>query len=234
MSEYPIGHYHSREQRRRDLDSSSGGGDIGHGSHDRIGGESRSPRVHRPSITTTSHRCENVDDDEVDDHDHSNTTSPKSPLGDRIGRTIRRWKYKANTIVKATNDKTKLVTEVATSKVEEAKHLALIQSHITSLKTTVKIYERELKLGKEKFGIQLYDIMERNNNVGNGTGGGGNGGEIHPKLVETFNEMMNDMKILQDDRKEKFITLTRMNRTLPLALLELQKEKQGNSVTIIT
>ena len=147
--------------------------------------------------------------------------SPREGAGNfDIGRSWRRFTYRASNLAKATGE----ATHAASVKAQEATHLAQVQSHIASLKARMSMWDREIKDKKERFGIDCYDVMERNRNID----GEQSGGETEPTIVEIFTKMVEEMKTLQEQRKEKFTALTRMNRGLPLALMELESAKAIN------
>ena len=75
---------------------------------------------------------------------------------------------------------------------------AKIQSHIATLRAGLTIWDHEMKVAKHQFGIDCFDIMERNRSMGDPSGG-----EAEPEIVRIFVKAMNDMDPLYKCRRDK-------------------------------
>ena len=96
------------------------------------------------------------------------------------------------------------VTRIA----EKAGKTAKVQSHITTLRAGLTVWDHEMKIAKHQFGIDCYDTMERNRSMGDPSGG-----ETEPEIVEVFVKIVQKMKPLYSLRKNKLQQLTQMKCT---------------------
>ncbi|KAL3912897.1 MAG: hypothetical protein SGILL_006706 [Bacillariaceae sp.] len=79
-----------------------------------------------------------------------------------------------------------------------------IVSQSTSLKAQLALWETEIKTRQQQFGCDVFDVMNRNRNAGDGTGG-----EKEPQLVEIFADAATDVHFLITKRVRKKIELGR-------------------------
>jgi len=84
-------------------------------------------------------------------------------------------------------------------------------SHSSSLKAQLSLWESEVKTRKHTFGTDVFDIMSRNRNAGEGTGG-----EAEPEIVEIFADAVTDVRFLIDRRQQKQADLVKVtNKSIP-------------------
>ena len=98
-------------------------------------------------------------------------------------------------------------------RIQEASHTAKVQSHIATLRACLTLYDREMKIIKEEFGLEAYEIMERNRNIGELSGG-----ETDPEIVEIFLQCGREMKALYGVRKRKMTELTKNKKEKALCI----------------
>jgi Ca2+-binding EF-hand superfamily protein len=71
-------------------------------------------------------------------------------------------------------------------------------SQTTTRKAQIALWEREMKTRKQEFGVPLFDVMERNRNIGENSGG-----EVEPAVVEVFLDVVTDIMLLLERRRKK-------------------------------
>ena len=80
-------------------------------------------------------------------------------------------------------------------------------SQTSTRKAQCLLWEREMKTRKQEFGVQVYDVMERNRNIGEKCGG-----EKEPAVAEAFQNVVEDIAQLLERRKDKHSALIKNNR----------------------
>ena len=74
----------------------------------------------------------------------------------------------------------------------------------TSRRAQIAVWEREMRARKHEFGVELFEVMERNRNIGEQTGG-----EVEPAVVQVFQDTVTDILLLLERRKKKHTTLVK-------------------------
>ena len=98
-------------------------------------------------------------------------------------------------------------------RIQEASHTAKVQSHIAALRARITLCDREMRAIKEEFGLEAYEIMERNRNIGESSGG-----ETDAEIVEVFLQCGSEMKALYEIRKRKMTDLTKNKKEKALCI----------------
>jgi hypothetical protein len=109
-------------------------------------------------------------------------------------------------------------------RLQQASHSAKVSSHIATLKAGLTLWDREMKILKEAFGVECYDIMERNRNIGECSGG-----ETDPEVVEVFVTTVHEMNALYDVRNRKLTQLTQERGEVPLMCAPENKSTDTNN-----
>eukprot|EP00934_Nitzschia_sp_Nitz4_P009296 Nitzschia sp. Nitz4//scaffold81_size91200//59768//61012//NITZ4_004991-RA/size91200-snap-gene-0.24-mRNA-1//1//CDS//3329558725//9286//frame0 len=82
---------------------------------------------------------------------------------------------------------------------------------VSTRQATIALCEREMKTRKEKFGLDLYVVMERYRSMGkNG------GGEVDPEVVQVFTDCVRDISLLL--KKRKHLQAELLKKSKPSAL----------------
>ena len=98
-------------------------------------------------------------------------------------------------------------------RIQEASHTCKVESHKAALRAKLTLFDREMKSIKHEFGLEAYEIMERNRNIGEQSGG-----EADPEVVEIFLQCGREMKALYEIRKRKMTDLTKSKREKALCI----------------
>jgi hypothetical protein len=106
-------------------------------------------------------------------------------------------------------------------RLRKASHSAKVQTQIGTLRAGLTLWDREMKLLQQDFGVECFELMERNRNMGDPSGG-----ECDPEVVEVFVQCVREMKALIEIRKRKLTELTLAKGEKALCYVSKRQQQQ--------
>jgi hypothetical protein len=106
-------------------------------------------------------------------------------------------------------------------RLRKASHSAKVQTQIGTLRAGLTLWDREMKLLQQDFGVECFELMERNRNMGDPSGG-----ECDPEIVEVFVQCVREMKALIEIRKRKLTELTLAKGEKALCYVSKRQQQQ--------
>lgn len=111
-------------------------------------------------------------------------------------------------------------------KVKDAGDSTVKNSHILKIRAEITLHERDISKLKNQFGVELFNLMDRNRNMGNISGG-----EAEPELVEIFTQCTNNVTALLELRKRKQTELLQIIKPKAICYQGDEKEDDMSSLS---
>ena len=111
-------------------------------------------------------------------------------------------------------------------KVKDAGDSTVKNSHILKIRAEITLHERDISKLKNQFGVELFNLMDRNRNMGNISGG-----EAEPELVEIFTQCTNNVTALLELRKRKQTELLQIIKPKTICYQGDEKEDDMSSLS---